>query len=181
MEDLLENHIDAPIKKAVAGLALLGLTPVMSCCGFSYDGEVVPKTHLGKAYIYLTNNNELVAKQLRPSWYFPDRLLSIASMSGWSITALTEWIDGKRTFDFYADTWSKPHPWGEESAVHFYEKPLLAIVALNKSINSLKHEFLSEVLLEDGNSLYKKESSYWQYKPTKSWLITPEIWENLPS
>lgn len=65
------------LKKTVVGLNLLGFTTYMSCCGFEYEGAVVPKSHLGKAYVYLDTNQVFENQKL-------SSLLSLLSLkSGW--------------------------------------------------------------------------------------------------
>ncbi len=178
MDNLLENHIDAPIKKAVAGLALLGLNPYMSCCGFSYKDEVVPKTHLKKAYVYLSVSKKQEDAADFSKW--AQVVTALSSLSGWHISPLNQSED-ELYFDFYANTWNKGHPWEEQNAVHYYETFVLAIFKLNQAIEKMSYLFKDRVILEDGNKKYSKLSSFWQYEPTESWLITPEIWAKIPS
>lgn len=178
MKRLLEDHIDAPIKKAVAGLALLGLRPFMSCCGFSYKDEAVPKTHLKKAYIYLALSKKM--EDLRDFAECSQKMIVLSFLSGWHISPLNPNED-EAHFDFYANTWNKGHPWEEENAVHYYETFVLGISALNNAIGKLTHLFKDEVTLEDGNKKYSEISSFWQYEPTEPWVITPEIWAKIPS
>lgn len=173
----LEDHIDAPIKKAVAGLALLGLNPVMSCCGFSYENESVPKTHLKKAYVYLSWSNDSIV----PYEYFCALLMNLSRVSDWTISPMRGYKEGLMVFDFYGNTWTAGHPWEKKDAVHNYEVFVLAITALNGAIESFENKMVDSCLLEDGNKLYSEFSSFWKYKPTKPWRITKEIWKNLPN
>lgn len=178
MSNLLEDHIDAPIKKAVAGLALLGFNPIMSCCGFSYDNEAVPKTHLKKAYVYLSWS---AAISKIPYEAFSTALMTLSQVSDWTIAPVKGFSDGLIVFDFYGNTWSSGHPWKRKEAVHNYEVFVLAITSLNKVIEKYEDIMLDLILLEDGNKHYEKLSKFWKYKSTEPWLITKEIWKNLPS
>jgi hypothetical protein len=164
----LYNHIDAPIRKCVAGLNLLGIKTGMSCCGFSYKGEEVPKTHLQKTYIYI---DRLSLSNLACA-----QLINLAGRSGWTLSFPNgHWID------FYGNTWDKSHPWAEEGCPHFYETHVLAINSLEKAIETEKGYFLNEVVIEDGNKMYKDKwgIKYWQYEPTEPWIVTPEVYKNL--
>jgi hypothetical protein len=164
----LEDHIDEPIKKCVAGMALLGFNPIMSCCGFNYKGEKVPKKHLEKAYLYL-NGSSLNEKNSLI-------LMKIAKESGWTIKPLF----GSGIIDFFAETWAKTHPWNVPGCPHFHEVFVIAINYLERAINNHKNEFPKEgVKITDGNEMYKEVHKYWQYEPTNSWVVTPEIYEKL--
>lgn len=165
----LEDHIDEPIKKCVVGMALLGFKPVMSCCGFNYKGEKVPKKHLEKAYMYL-DYPSLIERKLGSD------LLTIGTESGWNIGTFR----GKTFIDFYAPTWENKHPWNDFNCPHFHEKFVIAIASLEESIINLKKHFKEKVVIEDGNTFYKeKVSKYWQYEPTQDWEVTPETFDKL--
>lgn len=166
--ELLENHIDEPIKKCVVGMALLGFKPIMSCCGFTYKDEKVPKKHLGKAYIYLSHDD--IIKNGRST-----NLLQLMYLSGWKIDILD-----KNFIDFYSNTWQKDHPWNDKNCPHYYEMFVLAINSLEKTLETLKAHFNKEAIIEDGNKFYlEKVSKFWQYKPCKDWVVTPETFEKL--
>lgn len=167
--EFLENHIDEPIKKCVVGMSLLGFKPLMSCCGFNYPGEKVPKKHLNKAYLYLSYDD--IIKNNRGT-----HLLQLSSMSGWKISVLP----GNHFIDFYAQTWEEKHPWNDIKCPHFYETFVLGISALEKTLNILKNNFLKEAVIEDGNKFYiNNVSKFWQYKPAQDWIVTPETFDKL--
>ena len=169
-QNKLENHVDEPIKKCVVGMALLGFTPIMSCCGFNYEGEKVPKKHLKKAYIYLSYP-DLVKNNLGTN------LLQISQSSRWKINVLP----GDCFVDFYAQTWDGGHPWDDEKCPHFYETFVLGINALEKTLTSLKQYFKPTVEIKDGNHFYTDPLviKHWQYKPTESWMVTPATFDSL--
>lgn len=163
----LQDHIDDPIKKCVVGMALLGFNPQMSCCGFSYKGEKVPKKHLKKAYMFL-NFSDVIDNNLG------NKLLEISKMSRWKFNVLAaDYID------FYAQTWQKDHPWDDDQCPHFYENFLLGINALEGTLIHLKEHFKKTTIIRDGNHLYKTKMKYWQYEPTEDWVVTPEIFDSL--
>lgn len=167
--DKLEDHIDDPIKKCVAGMALLGFKPEMSCCGFSYKTERVPKKHLEKAYIFL-DYKDLINNKLGTL------LLQVGMQSGWDINL----VNGEIFVDFYAPTWENRHPWNDLKCPHFYEKFIIAISRLEKTLIGMKEHFKDSVVIRDGNNYYKENvSKYWQYEPTQDWEVTPEIFERL--
>ncbi len=164
----LEDHIDAPIKKCVAGLNLLGIRTLMSCCGFTYEGEKVPKKHLGKSYIYIDLSKTPPDKA--------ETILNLSRFSSWTIKPINE-----SQLDFYGDYWEKDHPWNDIDCPHYYEKFVLNINRLEKAIDRLSSLFLEEATIQDGNNDYANEYKikYWQYKPTYPWIVTPEIYRNL--
>ena len=173
MKRLLEDHIDAPIKKVVAGLSLLGFETRMSCCGFEYKEPAVKKSHLtGKPYVYLWRRQIFESPRLK------EILCDLSLRSGWKFDQLSE-----EHVDFYGEKWKggEDHPWGKDSAVHFYEQPLLTICSINKAIEVWKSEFRDYAYVRDGNHFYKNISSFWQYEPTEPWHVTPEIWAKIPS
>jgi hypothetical protein len=164
----LSDNIDLPIKKAVAGMALLGFTPIMSCCGFSYEGEY-KKSHLGnKPYIYLYRN-------------FDNDQLLLAKLSRLSI--LSEWQFRAYNFfiDFHGQRFGKDHPWGHPESFHSYEMPLISIKGLLDAIKSMKADF-RPCVLKDGNEIWAKRlnTQFWQAKPAQPWVISPEDYDSLP-
>lgn len=168
MSNLLKDHIDDPIKKSVVGMSLLGFKTYMSCCGFSYEGESVRKSHLGKCYIYLDYDQVMRDNRLL-------YLLSIVSLrSKWVFRNLYNFID------FYGETWNKDHPWASLGTVHNYEQFLITINALEKAIEELSLNFQDGALIEDGNLYYVRNvSKHWQYKPTEPWLVHKEDFYSL--
>lgn len=166
--DTVEKHMDEPIKKCVVGLNLLGITTTMSCCGYTYENEAVPKSHLNKAYVYLDMTQTLMNQSVN--------LITLALKSNWVISPL-----GHGIVDFYANGWEKDHPWNNPKSPHFYEVFLLAINRLEKSIDSLQEKFNPQVTISDGNLKYRDEYKikHWKYKPAADWIVTPETYENL--
>lgn len=99
MSDELKDHIDEPIKKCVVGLSLLGFKTIMSCCGFSYEEERVPKKHLGKVYIYLLMDNFYDFHEPNLSAI----LIRLSALSNWKIGPVNgAFFDKGMLFDFHA-------------------------------------------------------------------------------
>jgi hypothetical protein len=88
MEETVEKHIDEPIKKCVVGLNLLGITTTMSCCGYTYENEAVPKKHLNKAYVYIDMTRTLMNQSIN--------LIALSLKSQWNISPLSYGV-----IDFY--------------------------------------------------------------------------------
>lgn len=166
----LEDHIDEPIKKCVVGMSLLGFEPMMSCCGFSYKGEKVPKEHLKKAYIYL------YFPHLRGNALLCRLLLELSVTSRWNISPVSQHI-----IDFYANHWDQNHPWNKIGCPHNHEIFVLWIDSLEKAIEKYSSCFLDQAIINDGNNFYKDELKlkHWQYEPTENWIVTPETWNSL--
>ncbi len=170
MTNLLEDHIDEPIKKVVVGLSLLGFSVTMSCCGFAYKGERVPKKHLDKAYVYLYNPH--LTDPLKAL------LVDLSFESLWRFKTLGR---GAVFIDFYANTWAKDHPWADRGCPHNYEIFVLAIHDLERTIMLHKDRFSNRAVIRDGNKIYKESFNikYWQYEPTEDWIVTPETFFKL--
>lgn len=172
-EKHLEYHIDDPIKKCVVGMALLGFTPLMSCCGFEYKGEKVKKTHLlDKPYIYLD-----VDKVFESSGMCRN-LLNLAKSANWKLNFSSP---SAYFIDFHGLGWENNHPWKTEGCPHRHEMPNISISQLEKAIEVWKDHFLPKVEIIDGNKKYTElfKLKYWQYEPTESWIVTPETFFNL--
>lgn len=166
----LKDHIDDPIKKCVVGLNLLGIKTAMSCCGFTYKGELVPKKHLEKTYIYIDLLNTPQNRM--------ETLILLARKSTWTMAFFGE---AHPFCDFYAPAWEKGHPWNDENCPHFYEKAALGIHGLEEAIKSLRDYFLDEAIISDGNKMYTDtfKIKYWQYEPTEDWVVTKETFDSL--
>lgn len=165
----LENHIDDPIKKCVAGMALLGFVPIFSCCGFRYKGERIRKDHfLNKPYIYIdhTKLNEKL-KSL---------LLDICIKSKWKID-----LAGGNCIDFHGHNWNKEHPWSAEGCLHKPELNVISLRELERVLEGYKEKFQEKISIRDGNDIWKKDFDlkYWQYEPAENWEVTPEIFSKL--
>lgn len=161
--ETVEKHIDMPMRKIVAGLNLLGFKTLMSCCGYTYEGEEVKKSHLGKAYVYLDNR------------VIPDAsmFLTLLANARWQIK-----FEGPYFIDLFANTWENNHPWGSSDSVHNYEVYVLAINQLEKTLE--RDYFIDKMrdyaVIADGNHHYitEDEIKYWQYKPALDWVVTKE-------
>lgn len=165
---LLENHIDEPIKKCVVGLALLGFVPCMSCCGFDYKGEKTKKKHiLDKPYIYLDYT------KLNSS--LKSTLIDLAQAADWAISSAGRFLDfyGRTPRNDFASNWK------DSDSPHRHEISNLAIGRLQKALEDRKISFAQIAEITDGNHIYKEDFKlkYWQYEPTKSWLVTPQTFE----
>lgn len=165
----LYDHIDAPIRKAVAGMNLLGFKTHFSCCGFDYEGQPDFKSHL-KPYIFLDYNQIMETPVLKMKLY------DLGILAGWGYDNA-----GSQYIDFYAKISTHvDDPWGKAKSVHFYEKSAIAIARLNETIKRFDKYFLDQVIIEDGNKKSKENVPYWQYQPCEeNWIVTKEGWENL--
>lgn len=161
--EYLEDDVDTPIKKCVAMLALLGLEPLFSCCGFDYQGQPYHKAHqYGHPYIMVSKN------AVSSKW-----LLSGGNGNlgwGWRIrkhlpNALILELPIK----------GNPH-WRKRDCIHFSEEVVLGISYLERGLLGLSDSFQSTVILLDTNQNYKKNGiRYWQYPPKKPWVIQKEL------
>ena len=179
MSNKLEDHIDTPIKKCVAGLAIMGFKPIFSCCGFSYKDEAVKKSHLPrKSYIYIDiKDTSLLIKGV---------LLDIAYQSQWGIGFV-----GENSVELKYEGWNDNHPWAAKDSPHQAEMNVIAINRLERVLaEKLKtgmeveenSNFLTRtVSLVDGNRIWKENGGlkYWQYEPCENWEFNLETFFNL--
>lgn len=165
----LEYHIDDPIKKCVVGMALLGFTPIFSCCGFNYIGERIAKSHiLEKPYIYIHKTK--MDDKLK------SLLIDICCDSSWNIS-----MAGNEYIDFHGWKWNNNHPWSVKGCLHKPEMPVLALSSLEKVLEKLKDKFHTITEIKDGNEFYKIDLKlkHWQYPACQPWEVTPEIFDKL--
>lgn len=173
MTNQLKDHIDEPIKKCVVGLNLLGFKTLFSCCGFSYKNEAVPKSHLGKAYIYLDRSSfptfygfsPFKGEEVKKKAIFFD----IALKSGWNFKKVND-----TTIDFYGESWPANHPWGHEGSVHFYEQMVLSIRSLESALDLWQDSFADQVTIECAYKEWNKLMKYFNYEACESWTVTKE-------
>jgi hypothetical protein len=157
----LEDDIDAPVKKCVAMLALLGCEPVYSCCGFDYDGQPLHKSHqYGRPYFILTMSEKTVAfldflVRKKSTWYAVG-----GNHPKWTNVELMVGMN--------------PH-WRKEECIHFYEESLVGILQMEKILIGL-HSYMAEsVELVDTNYKAKTQAKHWQYPPKEPWHIKKEL------
>lgn len=159
----LEDDVDAPIKKCVAMLALLGLEPLFSCCGFDYRGQPYHKSHqYGEAYIMVKDNDT-------SQRWLPAGSNGILG-NGWKIRKHI-----KGTLVIVLKVPGNPH-WRKKDCIHFSEEIVIGIANLEKMLMNLHGTFASGWVLEDTNQNYKKNGvNHWQYPPKKPWVILKEL------
>lgn len=157
----LEDDIDAPIKKCVACLALLGCEPLYSCCGFDYEGQPYHKSHqYGRPYIVLTVK--------------PLTLQILQELS----SRKTFWQAGRGNYAKWTNLelicGMNPH-WRRDECIHFYEESLVGIIQLQNLLMSAYPKMLDEITLVDTNFKAKIQSKHWQYPPKESWHIQKSL------
>ena len=161
----LEDDIDTPIKKCVAMLALLGLEPLFSCCGFDYQGQPYHKSHqYGEPYIMVKDN------PITRQWTHMGTNGNL--VYGWKIR---KHVQG--TYLIVLKVPGNPY-WRKKDCIHFSEEVVIEISLLEKTLLGLQESFLPRIVLEDTNQNYKKNGiKHWQYPPKKPWVIKKELLE----
>jgi hypothetical protein len=174
----LRDQIDAPILKTVAGLNLMGLKTVFSCCGFNYKGQSDWKCHLmGKPYVFLDYSDPKEFMNNLGEY----KLFILSLHTGWRFN----FAGGSQSFiDFYSlDDRTDTHPWKNPNSVHFHETAVMAIARLNKEIEAFLKSRLSlidTVTITDGNKKWQQSTSFWQFPPAADWTVTKEEWLEMP-
>jgi hypothetical protein len=161
--EYLEQDIDSPIKKCVMALALLGCSPIFSCCGFDYSGQPLHKTHQhGTAYIMMEDNNvsRHVISEMRNSImpFMETWVVYQHENDGMDVVSLTTNI-------------VRPKYWNDISCIHFSELGATRLQYLEDFLMSLSDSFDEEVTLKDSNETYQDRFPWWQYPPKKPWTI----------
>lgn len=152
--ETLEDDIDEPIKTSLMGLALLGTTPIYSCCGFDYDGQPYHKSHqYGEPYI-LFWGEPLFSKELPLGWELVQRKDDV-----WMLVLKDRVVQSMN-----------PH-WRNPECIHFSEEIVIFLLQLENWIISMSiGDFDTEVVLRDTNN--NSTNPYWQYEGKEDWKIT---------
>lgn len=168
-EDYLEYHIDEPIRNVIAMLNLLDIPTKFCCCGFDYEGQPEFKDHVyGYTHVYVdySVNPEYVQKLVKISqesdWVLTYR--NVASSMSWCLS-----YDNRRN-GF----------WDKKDSVHFHEKCVVGIFAIEECLMKFKHLFKDRTVLEDTNHhMIQSYGDKWQYRGKKPWVITKEYIRDL--
>ena len=171
----LRDDIDVPIRKLVAMFALLGCTPLWSCCGFDYDGQPMHKTHeYGNIYIRLLYNEQYrkIAQKLFDEKIIEKKIDSVLDISS------DKWIilrENQLYCDFDYVITKTSYPWSMKSCIHYYEYAAIRICELEQAILKLfSNDFADSAILHDTNSMMKQSMNNWQYPILEDWIITKE-------
>lgn len=159
----LEDDIDLPVKKCVAMMALLGLEPMFSCCGFDYHGQPYHKSHeYGQPYFMFHENG------INKQWLVAGGNGTVGM--GWKIRKHV-----KGTLLMVNTVKGNPH-WRKKDCIHFSEEVVLNISWLEKALLSLSNNFMDSIILADTNQNYKSAGvRYWQYPAKEPWVIKKEL------
>lgn len=159
-ENVLEHHIDAPIKNCIMGLNLLGLTTKWSCCGFDYQGQPSFKSHVhGRPHVVVDYCN---GKLL-------DRLVYIAMRSGWKLE-LSQ-VSCTNAWQLSSQSSLNQGSWARTDSAHFHEGPNTKIKSLEHALMSLWEYMNDLVVLRDQNHVMETIYEHWQYKGLDDWEI----------
>jgi len=171
----LRDDIDVPIRKLVAMFALLGCTPLWSCCGFDYDGQPMHKTHeYGNMYIRLLYNEQYrkIAQKLFDEKIIEKKIDSVLDISS------DKWIilrENQLYCDFDYVITKTSYPWSMKSCIHYYEYAAIRICELEQAILKLfSNDFADSAILHDTNNMMKQSMNNWQYPILEDWIITKE-------
>lgn len=167
----LEDDIDKPIRKCVAMLALLGLQPVWSCCGFNYDGQPIHKDHTyGNAYISIIDDTkcEDFIKEIQEVLNEKPIVYSLFSWKGNRYIS-----DGERLVGFET-TIVRDGQWNTKQSIHFSEHGATYIKYLEMMLLEFEDRFLDKQILVDTNVAYKLTFPHWQYPAKEPWEFTKE-------
>jgi len=160
----LEDDIDEPIRSCVAKLALLGLEPRWSCCGFDYIGQPPHKSHqYGAAWVVLNYNQ-------RCTWLF-EHAIDIRFndyINGWR-TNLYRHYD--RNYVSLRSELTNGNAWPDPDSTHYYESGSIAIAYLDEFLSSHQDEFFEIATVTDTNAEFMNLYPTWQYSPKLPWVI----------
>ena len=164
LPEKLEDQIDAPIKKCIAMLNLLGLKTLWSCCGFDYRGQPKFKDHAyGNAHIFIDFNSGI--KNI-------NELLFIRSKSGWSLSVAN--VSCTEAWLLEAPSVFGSEMWNNKDSIHYHESSNISIKNLETFLVGMEELMLEKVVLADENTVMKELFEYWQHEPAEDWVIKKE-------
>ena len=161
--DRLEDDIDAPIKKCVMALALLGSEPRWSCCGFDYENQPIHKDHIyggvGFTFRYTTRSHEIISRIISHDFVYVD-----------NFKASFHNQDGVQSITIYASI-ERGKMWTDLHSIHYGELGATTIGYLEDFLLSMSNEFSDEIVLRDTNAEARDKFPSWQYPPKRDWVI----------
>jgi hypothetical protein len=164
----LEDHIDEPIKRAVALMNLYGVSTIFSCCGFAYKGEKVQKSHVFSCPQILfkctTRSLNKISKLIHTNKF--------AMNNGWNASLIPTRDREPFTKGYIGCRLrSEIKSWEEKDSPHFHEACNSAITILEERLLEFVDSMPESVLVRDYNEIMKKAYPYWQYDPCTPWLV----------
>ena len=168
----LEDHIDAPIKRAVALMNLFGIETIFSCCGFDYKNPNVPKSHIHNRPQILfkaTRDNLMKACELiHCDQFAANRLWWINIMPTNKREPFVKALIG---CVFQHQPRGQINNWLEKESPHNHEGANAVIACLEDRLLQFSDRMKDEVVVQDYNAVMKKVYPYWQYDPCEPWHI----------
>ncbi len=168
----LENDIDAPIKRTVALLALLGCEPVWSCCGYDYHGQPVHKNHkpYGTCWVRMKENESSLwlVDEVKSN---PPEYNDIFRM--WEACKTTVY---KHQYTVVQSEFGAGSSWPDRNCIHFSEAAAIALSVMETYLCQFEDRMLDSVELGDYNAEYRERFPHWEYPPKESWVVRKEEW-----
>lgn len=162
----LGADIDAPIKRCIMALALLGCEPLWSCCGFDYFDQFPHKSHAyGECGIALRNNtrSRWLGKRLL------DKPLPFQNYKNrWVFTPYRHYQDD---LIYFVANIQDGNIWPNKDSVHYSEPGTIALGFLENYLLTLRGQMQAECILQDTNHLFLDRYAAWQYPPLADWKI----------
>lgn len=163
----LENHIDLPIKRAVALLNLWGLETSFSCCGFDYKNPEVKKDHI-------TNNPQIMFRATVDNLRKAVRLIHNAEFAASNMWYIV--FHPRSSYDYPLATmqchFSDQGLWRTKDSPHAHEVCNCVIKCLEERLLTFKDEMVDFVQVIDYNENMRKIYPHWQYGPAAPWRIS---------
>lgn len=168
----LEEHIDDPIKRAVALMNLYGIKTIFSCCGYKYKGEKVPKSHI-------QNQPQIMFKATRDGMFKAANLIHCTEFANgnlWMVflkptTSRERFAKASIMCSFRPQPTGQINEWLDKDSPHNHEGANAVIASLEDRLLEFRDTFKDEVLVRDYNAEMKKWYPHWQYPTCDPWLV----------
>ena len=147
------------------GFALLGCSPLWSCCGFDYHGQPIHKFHqYGRIYFILRDS-------IRTKRLWEDALhLHLIGGKTWEFLFLQQ----SHVWDLHIDFKNVIPQWSDEHCPHYSEQAVQYINQMEQFLVMFRDDMLDVATVVDSNSIYKKVFRHWQYPSKGPWTFTKQ-------
>lgn len=154
---LLEEDIDAPIRKSVAMIALLRCTPTFSCCGFDYEGQPIHKSHQYREP-YIKMKDDMMSTILNLN------LGLLLSRYGWRFRTYGPEV----ILEFVS--YMNPH-WSDPKSIHTSEECVIGVANLEMVLAKQHKDFMDAAIIYDTNEKHRGILQFWRYPPKRLWEV----------
>jgi len=172
-------HMDAPIRKTIAMLNLLGCETTWSCCGHGYNRTAGNEANVNKDH---APNFQIFVKATPRAF---EVCKHVTTSEALIFMQLIIELKSTPTLEPYLIIQSRPFAdarrmWGDPNSPHFHETPNIFKTYLNRALMELEKDMVDEVTIGDYNAVAVEKDPHWQYRPANEWVIKKEDLPKIP-